>query len=160
MLQYDVIKKTIPSAFVVSRRITIPTNDEASEYLGTAFREVWNHVSPYKDIVAGPQFTIWHQSANTFTNEVVEAILPIKQVIPGSDRIQVYELKETLVASAIHNGNFWDFTQLHPAILQWVEENAYEVEGSYREIYIEHDPNNYSKSTTEVQYPLKPISEK
>lgn len=156
MSQYDVILKTVPAMTVVSRRITIPTNDEVPKYLNPAFGEVWGHVSAHKATVAGSHFAIWHQSPDVLTNEVAEAIVPVKEPLPPTDRIDVYELPETEVASAVHHGDFEDFTQLHTAIMTWMEANGYEpTDGSYREIYIKHNPDDYSDSTTEVQFPVK-----
>lgn len=154
MSQYDVILKVIPSMTVVSRRITIPTNDEVPNYLNPAFSEVWEHVKAQKGVIAGSHFAIWHQAPDVITNEVVEAIIPVNQTLAGTDRIDVYELEETQVASAVHHGNFEDFTQLHTAILQWTEANGYEPVGGYRELYIKHNPDDYSDSTTEVQFPI------
>jgi DNA-binding transcriptional MerR regulator len=159
MSQYDVILKTIPSMMVISRRITIPTNDEVPDYLNPAFKEVWEHVKAQKGDVAGPHFTIWHQAPDVYTNEVVEAIVPVNDTLPGTEQINVYELDEVQVASAVHHGNFENFTQLHTAILQWIEANGYEPIGGYREIYIKHNPNDYSDSTTEVQFPVKEVKQ-
>lgn len=156
MSQYDVVLKTIPATTVVSRRITIPTNDQVPAYLDPAFMEVWEHVKAHQAASLGPHFTIWHQSPDVHTNEVVEVIVPVAQSLPSTDRVQVYELKDTLVAAAVHDGDFQDFTRLHTAILQWIEANGYEPLGGYREIYIKHNPNDYSESTTEVQIPVKP----
>lgn len=157
MPQYDVILKTVPTTTVVSRRITIPTNDEVPDYLNPAFSEVWQHVNAQNGEVVGSNFTIWHQAPDVYVNEVVEAVLPIKQSISDTDRIDVYDLEETQVASAVHHGDFEDFTQLHTAILQWMETNGYEPIGGYREIYIKHDKNDHGDSTTEVQFPIKRV---
>ena len=155
MSQYDVVLKNIPSMTVVSRRVTIPTNDEVPDYLNHAFKEVWAHVKAQNGVATGPHFTIWHQAPDVYTNEVVEAMLPVDNTLPEADHINVYELEETQVASAVHHGDFKDFTQLHTAILQWVEANGYEPIGGYREIYIKHNPCDYSDSVTEVQFPVK-----
>lgn len=157
MTQIEVILKTIPAMTVVSRQITIPTNDEVPEYLNPAFREVWEHVTAQKGVATGPHFSIWHQAPDVYTNEVVEAIVPVSNTVAETDRINVYELEEAQVASAVHHGDFDDFTQLHTAILQWIEANGYESVGGYREIYIKHDPSDYSESTTEVQIPVKQV---
>lgn len=155
MSQYDVVLKNIPSMTVVSRRITIPTNDEVPKYLDSAFTEVWEHVTRQQGTVIGPNFTIWHQSPDVYTDEVVEAIVPVNKILAGTDRIEVYILAETQVACAVHHGHFEDFTQLHTAILQWIEANGLEPVGGYREVYIKHNPSDYSDSTTEVQFPVK-----
>lgn len=155
MSQYDVILKKIPAMVVASQRITIPTNEEVPDYLGKAYSRVWEHIRSHKAEVVGSNFTIWHQAPDIVEDEIVEAVVPIKQKVPETDYVKVYELEETEVASAVHHGDFDDFTQLHTAILKWVEDNGYKVMGGYREIYIQHDPNDYSESTTEVQFPVK-----
>lgn len=155
MSQYDVILKTVPSMTVVSRQITIPTNDEVPQYLDVAFSEVWQHIHANNGVSTGTNLTIWHQAPDVYTNEVVEAIVPVKNVLPQTERIKVYQLAEAQVASAVHHGDFEDFTQLHTAILQWVEANGYDPVGGYREIYIKHDASDNKDSTTEVQFPVK-----
>lgn len=158
MSQYDVIFKTAPAITVVSRRITVPTNAEVPDYLGPAYEEVFAHIATHNTTSAGPNITIWHQAPDVYTNEVVEAIVPVNHPLPSTERIQVYTLPETQVASAVHHGEFADFIQLHPAILQWMETNGYVMAGGYREIYIKHDYNDNSDSITEVQIPVKPAS--
>ena len=150
--------KTTPSIFVVSRRITIPTNDQAPGYLGEAFHEVWEHIQQHNGIAVGTNLTIWHQEPEVVTNEIVEACVPVTALLPSSDRIQCYELRSSMVASAIHTGDFDEFAQLHPLILTWVKKQGYELQGGYREIYLKHDPADFSDSITEVQFPPKPES--
>ena len=155
MSAYDVVLKTVPVMTVVSRHVTIPTNDQVPDYLNPAFVEVSAYIKDTKCTITGPHFAIWHQAAEVITDEVAEAAVPVNCASTGTERIQVYELPETQVASAVHHGNFEDFTQLHTAILQWIEANGYQVIGAYREVYIKHNPDDYSDSTTEVQYPVK-----
>ena len=154
MSTYDVVLKTIPTMTLVSRQVTIPTNDEVPAYLNPAFGEVWDYVKTHSAKPTGSHFAIWHQPAEVLANEVAEAAVPIDRPLPSTDRVQVYDLPETLVASAVHHGAFEDFTQLHTEILQWVERNGYDIVGPYREIYIQHNPDDYSESATEVQYPV------
>lgn len=157
MSPYDVVLKSVPAMTVVSRRVTIPTNDQVPDYLNPAFMEVAAFIKDAKCTITGPHFAIWHQAAEVITDEVAEAAVPVNCASTGTERIQVYELPETQVASAVHHGNFEDFTQLHTAILQWIELNGYQVTGAYRELYIRHNPDDYSESTTEVQYPVKSV---
>ncbi len=154
MSTYDVVLKTVPAMTIVSRRVTIPTNDEVPAYLNPAFGEVWEFVGANNLKPTGPNLAIWHQPAEVLANEVAEAALPVDRTLPGNERVQVYELPPTQVAAAVHHGAFEDFTQLHTVILQWIENNGYEISGPYREIYIQHNPDDYSESATEVQYPV------
>jgi DNA-binding transcriptional MerR regulator len=155
MSMYDVVLKTVAPMTIVSRRVTIPTNDQVPQYLNPAFGEVWDYMKQQNVKPTGTHFAIWHQSADVLANEDAEAAVPVDRALPGTDRVKVYELPETLVACAVHHGNFEDFTQLHTAIVQWIEANGYEIVGAYREIYLKHNPDDYSDSATEVQYPVK-----
>jgi effector-binding domain-containing protein len=67
----------------------------------------------------------------------------------------VYELPETQVASVVHHGAFSSLVGEHTALLTWIEANAYQIVGPYREIYIHADPGNQAESATEIQYPVQ-----
>ncbi len=155
MNKYEIHLKTAPAMYVVSCLITIPVNAQAPELLGAAFHEVWEHIHQHGATAAGTNFTRWHQGPEIVTNEVVETIVPVSTLLPSTDRIRCYRLDAQEVVSAVHEGDFEEFAQLHPIIVQWALDNGYELEGGYREIYIKHDPANFSDSVTEVQFPLK-----
>lgn len=152
---YEVVLKTTSSILIASRLITIPTNDQVPAFLSPAYSEVQNYLTAQNVKSTGPCFTIWHQSPEILENEQAEAVFPIDRMLPGTDRVKVYELPQTQVAAVVHHGAFEDFTQGHTALLKWVEDNGYRVSGPYREIYIEHDDNNLHQSTTEIQYPVE-----
>jgi DNA-binding transcriptional MerR regulator len=155
MPDYEVVLKTVPPMLIASRKVTIPTNDQVPEYLNAAYMAVYNHIKAHEAKKTGAHFAVWHQSADVYTNEIAEAAVPIDRTLPDTDEVKVYELPQTQVASIVHHGDFEDFTQGHTALAGWVEANGYEIVGPYREIYIQHDPNNLSESATEIQYPVK-----
>lgn len=154
MPQYDVVLKTAPAAWVASCRVTIPTNDQVPAYLNPAFMEVYNfvHQGGAKDIA--PCLALWHTPTDVYANEIAEALVPIDRPLPPAGRVQVYELPATQVAAVVHHGDFSDFTQGHSALLKWIEENGYQIVGPFREIYINHNPENLADSTTEIQFPV------
>lgn len=155
MPDYDVVVKTVPQMLVASRTTTIPTNAEVPAYLDAAYEETYRHVNASGAKTAGPCFAIWHQAAEILAGEVAEAAVPIDRPIHSSDSVKVYELPSAQVAAAVHHGEFKNFVQLHKALLTWIEANGHHLAGTYREFYINHDPNNPSDSTTEIQYPLE-----
>lgn len=154
MPNYDVVIKTAPATLIAARRITIPTNDQVPDYLGPAIDEVYTyiHTSGGKD--TAPCFAIWHQPAEILVNEVAEAAVPVDRALPASDRVTVYELPPTQVASAILHGDYAGFASIHAALLTWIEANGYRSLGTYREIYVKFDPENTANHVTEVQYPV------
>lgn len=155
MADYDVVLKNVPSMLIASRRVTIPTNDKVPIYLDKAYGEVYKYVKAQGARDTGPCFALWHQPAEVHSNEVAEAAVPIDRPLPGTKRVEVYELPPAQVASAVHHGTFENFTRLHAALLEWVDANGYNIVGPYREIYIQHDPANMADSAVEVQYPVE-----
>ncbi len=155
MSDYDVVLKTVPPLLIASRRVTIPTNDQVPVYLDAAYGEVYTYIKQQGAKEAGPCFALWHQPAEVHTEEVAEAAVPLDRRVPDTERVAVYELPQTQVAAAVHQGPFETFTQLHATLLEWVEANGYTIVGPYREIYMQHDPGNMADAATEVQYPVE-----
>jgi DNA-binding transcriptional MerR regulator len=155
MSDYEVVLKTIPPMLVASRRVTIPTNDQVPAYLEPAFTETYSHLKHHGAKDTSPCLAIWHQPADVYANEDVEAAVPIDHPIPSTERVQVYELPQQQVASVVHHGAFENFAQGHTAILTWIEASGYHIAGPYREIYIHHDTSNMAESATEIQYPVE-----
>jgi effector-binding domain-containing protein len=157
MPDYDIVIKTVPAMRVASRRIHIPTNDQVPELLGAAYMETYDYVRQQGARDTGPCFALWHSPADVYENEDAEAIVPIDRSLPGTDRIQVYELPPVQVAAVVHHGNFEDFTQGHAALFEWIDANGYRIAGPYREIYIRHEHGDLSDTTTEIQFPVEKI---
>jgi effector-binding domain-containing protein len=155
MPEYDVVLKNTPAVLVASRRVTIPTNDQVPQYLGPAYMEVYDYVRKQGAKDTGPCLALWHSPADVYENEDAEAVVPIDRPLKGTERVQVYELPSTQVAAVVHQGNFEDFTQGHAALLEWIDANGYQIVGPYREIYIKHEKEDLSDSTTEIQFPVE-----
>jgi DNA-binding transcriptional MerR regulator len=154
MPEYDVALKTIPPMLVASRRISIPKNDMVPKLLGAAYDETYKHIREHGGKDLEPCMALWHTTSDTYTDEDAEAVVPINRVLPESDRVRVYELAGGTFASAVHHGDFAEFTQLHPALLRWIDANGYRITGPSREIYLRHDANA-ADSVTEIQYPVE-----
>jgi DNA-binding transcriptional MerR regulator len=152
MPNYDILIKTVPAMLVAARCVTIPTNDQVPQYLGPAYKETYDYVRKEGAKDTGPCFALWHSPADVYENEDAEAVVPIDRQLKGTDRVKVYELPSTQVASVVHQGDFEDFTQGHEALLEWIDSNGYKIVGPYREIYIKHEK---SDSTTEIQFPVE-----
>jgi DNA-binding transcriptional MerR regulator len=152
---YDIVLKSTAAQRVASRRITIPQNDEVPRYLSAAYKEVSWLISAAGSKQAGPCLTAWHQPADIVENEDVEALIPIDRAIDGNDRVDVYELPETEVASVVFHGSLDGLEPAHLALLSWMEGNGYRAAGAYREIYHATDRADPSNTVTEIQYPVE-----
>jgi effector-binding domain-containing protein len=155
MPKYDVVIKTVPAMLVAARRVTIPTNDQVPQYLGPAYTEIYHYVRQQGAKDGDPCLALWHSPADVYENEDAEAVVPIDRPLKGTERVKVYELPATQVAAVVHQGNFEEFTQGHTALLEWIDANGYQIVGPYREVYIKHEKNNLSDTTTEIQYPVE-----
>ena len=155
MPDYDVALKTVQPMLVAACRIRIPQNDMVPALLGGAYDETYSHIREHGGKALDPCMALWHTTADTYTDEDAEAVVPINHALPESDRVKVYELTGGTFASAVHHGDFAEFTQLHPALLRWIEGNGYRITGPSREVYIQLDHSDPTNSVTEVQYPVE-----
>jgi effector-binding domain-containing protein len=155
MPAYDVAIKTVPAMLVAACRVRIPQNDMVPAVLGEAYARTYEHVRAHGAKALDPCLALWHTTADTYTDEDAEAVVPVNRLVPESDRVKVYELPGGTFASAVHHGRFAEFTQLHPALLRWIDANGYQITGPSREIYVRHDVSQPGSSVTEVQYPVE-----
>ena len=153
MSEFDVAVKTVPAMLVATCKVTIPTNDQAPEYLGRAFDAVFTQINTQGARAVGPCGAIWHQGSEVLENEVAEVIVPIDHRFPETESVQVYEAPALPVAAVVHQGGYENLPLMHKALLQWMEANSYEAAGSYREIY--HSPPDAESPVLEVQYPVQ-----
>jgi len=150
MPEVNVTVKTIPAMLVAARRVNIPTNDRLPKNLEPAFSEAYDFVRRHGAQDNGPCFALWHGSV--YVNEDAEAVVPIDRRLAGTDRVRVYELSQTKVASLIHFGDFEAFTRDRAALIEWIKANGYKIVGPYREIYMKQD-----RTITEIQFPVEKI---
>lgn len=154
MPDYDVAIKNVEPMLVAACRIRVPTNDMVPALLGKAYDRTYAHVRAHGGNALDPCLALWHTTADTYEDEDTEAVVPIDRALPDGDGVIVYDLPGGTFASAVHRGKFEEFTQLHPALLRWIDANGYEITGPSREVYIRHDTKG-GESVTEVQYPIE-----
>jgi len=148
MSHYDIAIKTVPAMLVAARRVTIPTNGYFPKYLESAFTEAYDYVRTHGAQDNGPCFALCYSP--TALNEDAEAVIPIDRPLTGTDRVKVYQLSQTQVASLIHFGSLEEFTKDLAALLEWIDANGYRIVGPYREIYMKQD-----RTITEIQFPVE-----
>ena len=152
MSEFEVALKTVSPMLVAACTVTIPTNDQVSDFLGRAYAEVGSHIAANGAKAVGPCCTFWHQGSEVLENEIAEAVIPIDHVIPGTKSVKVYEVPAMQVASVVHRGALDCLPQMHRALHHWMEANQYQASTSYREFY--HNTHDGANSVIEVQYPV------
>ncbi len=155
MPDYNVMLKEAPAMTIASRRVTVPTNDQVPEVLGAAFDEAYALIKARGARELAPCLAIWHQGAEVLANEDVEAAVPVERLFAGDQRVKVYDLPATQVASVVHEGDYAGMGQAHAALLSWVESNHVRLVGSYREVYLEPAGQSPKDAVTEIQYPVE-----
>jgi len=150
MSHYDIVIKTIPAMLVAARRVTVPTTGHVPKYLEPAFAEAYDYVRGQGAQDNGPCLALWYSPGSVSAD--AEAAVPIDRPLAGTDRVKVYRLSQTQVASVIHFGDLEEFRKDHAALLEWVEANGYRIIGPYREIYMKQD-----RTITELQFPVERV---
>ena len=151
MQELEIVVKTAPAMTIATNRVHVPTNDQVPDLLDKAYGTVCKFIQQNNLTQKGPCLAIWYSSPNDFTDEEVDAAIPIEKVISGEGDVKVQQIPATEVASVVHSGPFEEFQECHRSLVQWLENSDYEVVGPYREIYHE---NGDGDATTEVQYPI------
>jgi effector-binding domain-containing protein len=138
---------------VAACRVRIPTNDMVPAVLGNAFDRTYDHIRTHGGKALEPCMALWHTTADTYSDEDAEAVVPVDRALPETDGVKVVQLAGGTFAAAVHHGNFAEFTQLHSALLRWIDGNGYRITGPSREVYIRNEDR--LNSVTEVQYPVE-----
>lgn len=153
MPKLEVIRKTVPPMPVAYIHLDIATNDQVGDLLGQAYCDLYGFLERNKIVPKGPCLAVWQSSPQDFTDESVDAAVPIEGHPIDHPRIAVKTLPAQDVAAVVHVGPFSEFQQCHVALSEWLAANGYRLGGEYREIY--HTPPG-ENTTTEVQYPITP----
>lgn len=153
MPQLEVIRKTTPPMTVAYIHLDIATNDQVGDLLGKAYGDLYGYLERNRIAPKGPCLAVWQSSPKDFTDESVDAAVPIDPHAIDHPEIRVKTLPSEDVASVVHVGPFSEFQQGHVALSEWLTANRCRLSGDYREVY--HTPPGDS-ATTEIQYPVAP----
>ena len=161
MSDYDVRLKKVEPQLVASVRETIPDWEQVSPTFNRLFDEVTAFVSEHGGQMTGAPFDRWLDAEamcdrTPQTGLRVEACAPLRDAIPPSDRVQVYEIEgtETMAFTVLH-GPFMLIKEAHEAVIRWAEANGRRVCGPSREVYLQYDRDgDQNDYVTEIQYPV------
>ena len=157
MSQYDVVIKQVDPIMVACVRETIPTYSQQGS--------LWNALEGYLALhnvrPNDPCFTMYLDEEYKESNVDAMVCEPINVDLTESSRVKVQKLPgvETM-ACTVHHGPFTTIGEAHNAILKWIEDNGYRVNGPEREIYLNPAKNGSQtdpKTVTEIQFPVEKI---
>lgn len=106
----------------------------------------------------GPRIGLFYDLGTQEHNIQVRAGMLLPSRIPGSERIEVYQLHGVeQMACVVHHGPYDEtLIQANTAILKWIDANGYRIRPPTREIYLHYqvsgDPSQF---VTEIQIPIE-----
>lgn len=154
-IERPVLIKTIPAAIVASTQARIESYDvlfELMPRLGAEMERLGCRC-------ALPEycFTGYLESGYQEKHILVEVCEAVTEKKEDTDLVKFQELPQMQAACIYHKGSYNEFPESYAAVLQYIEENGYEICGNIRESYIDGVWNKDSEDEwlTEIQIPVK-----
>ncbi|MBV7333497.1 MerR family transcriptional regulator [Chloroflexi bacterium TSY] len=160
MPDYEVVLKTVEPVKIASKRekLSSYSQDIVGPALGRMTGEAMNYAQE-QNARMNVGLVLWHDNDDPDLKKQgeidVEAAVTIEGDVASSSSIKVYSLPQSLMASAVHHGEFTGLGATKRAIFAWIDENDYQIAGPIREVYLQFDPENPSNHVTEVQFPVE-----
>lgn len=152
MSQFDIVLKAIQPIRVVSIREQLPNYAG----IGNLFPELYAYLGQHQVHPSSYCAALWHDPGYKESDVDGEAVVEISVPLQGNDRIRVCELSGyDTCACLVHEGSYDSMALPYTHLLQWIEQNQYQIIGPNREVYLvsgpEQDPSHY---ITEIQFPV------
>jgi DNA-binding transcriptional MerR regulator len=97
----------------------------------------------------------WYEEPLDEGRVVVHAGFDVaNQPLDSAGAVRVDELPEVLVASVMHRGSMDDVEPVYVALVQWIADSGYRLDGRSRELYHEWHDDDPARSVTELQMPI------
>ncbi len=153
MTSYNVIVKDVPEIRVASIRGIIPTYNE----IGKLFDILCPFLNQNKIVMTGPAMAIDYDDEYREKDVDVEVVIPISGEIPDHSQVKIHILPSIQqAASTIHIGSYQNFREAYRHLMQWIQDNQYQIIGPDREIYLRGpgETTNPEEYITEIQIPV------
>lgn len=155
-LSAPVLIKRIPEVIVCTMKRRI----ESYDALFWLMPEMGEEMERLGCICAEPEYCFTHYLEPGYKEEdvLVEVCEAVTQKKPDSDKVTFKVLPEIRAAACIfHRGSYDTLHQSYVALLNYIEENGYEIDGTIRESYIDGVWNKETEKEwlTEIQIPVK-----
>jgi DNA-binding transcriptional MerR regulator len=153
MPDYEVIIKQVQPQLAATMRRVLPSHPDV---VGL-FEELIGYIAQH-NVTPALGITIWHDESYLESGVDAEAAATLKEPVPESDLVKVYELPIANMASTVHNGSYNRLNLAYDALNEWIDSNCYRVVGPGRELYhflqepVRRDDESY---VTEIQLPVE-----
>jgi DNA-binding transcriptional MerR regulator len=146
--RYDIVLKRIEPRLVASLRDTVRSYSGANELFGEVERYLALHNA------TGDRGAVWHACLRSGRAIDCEALVFLRNPVPSSSRIAVYELPATTMACVIHRGPDVETENAYRAARSWMAASGYSAVGPNRELYLYENPST-GESVLEIQVPVE-----
>lgn len=156
LVQYDVILKSVEPIQAVTIRGVAPTLPQLGHVVWEYMTELHDYLQAHQVESTGPRFHIYHDDELPDEDIDIEVAYPVADTLPSSERVQCRTVEAVeQMACAVHHGPLIHMLRANVAIMQWISANGYHVDGPYREIYLQYQPQRDKQHyVTEVQFPV------
>lgn len=159
IMQYNVIVKEIPKRYVASVRQILPQYDKEGVLWGLLGEETAKmnlKVAQQCDSLA-----VFHDKEHKEKDVDVEIQITVEGEYTDTPNVKFKTVDSVLVAAAVFEGDYSQFSAVNEAIVSWIEENDYMFAGPSFSIY--HVSPATAKSSddlvTEFCFPIKKKTE-
>lgn len=143
--------KTHPSMMVIYKSFHVTMKD-FQEAAGTSARELYAEAFENDLIVSGPVYWIYTgMDSKPDTVFTLEVALPVSRKTAIEDNIQMKELPAFQCISTLHEGSWDTLKDIYPPLIQRVQADGLQLNGMFREMYINIDFDTPEHNLTEVQ---------
>jgi len=148
--------KTLPKVIVASMRLIIKNYNELYRIAPEMGKKMESHGAVCQEPFYC--FNIYHDKEYKEENIDIEICESVVKKLENRDGIEYKIVDQVKKAACIeHKGPYENLIESYKKILEWIEENGYEIAGNERESYIDgcwnkNDPKDW---LTEIQIPIK-----
>jgi effector-binding domain-containing protein len=157
MPEYDIVVKRVEPIRAAVLHDKVPNMEVVHSTIDNLFDELFGYLSSRGGTTDGPALDLWFDSPDNQPEGMRIAVAaPTQSSIPGSNRVKIEELPAVeQAACVVHSGPFATLGNAYGAMLTWIKDNGYNINGPTREIYLQYERGgDQGKYVTELQCPV------
>ncbi len=156
IMNYQAVIKDIPAFTVYSAKYTLQNYQSLNEIMPALGEKVSKANPGIKCVEPGYCFNVYLDGEYRDTDINVEICEAVTSRGKDGDGIVFKDIPAVTVASVLHRGPYEKLGAAYAYVMQWVEQNGYQIIGNVRESYIDGIWNKDSDEEwlTELQVPV------
>jgi DNA-binding transcriptional MerR regulator len=158
MTDYDIVLKKVPDQTVAGIKKHVSTPDEGIALFHELYKQLEKAAITPSGLPMAVHAEIEHHGMRQEISAVVPVTVPESEYgyLEGSEGVHVHKLEGGEMACIVHVGSYELIQPAGHAIMQWIEENKFKINGHLRGVYVKSikDTNNPDEFVTEIQIPI------